>query len=97
MVLFRLSIQNLTDYCEKKSKNTYTGITKISKSDTKYKYQTYFHQDKNRKKKIQQSLNVQYSPPKVSIHLQIQNVTSFGNGVPANVCAGVKGVTVEVI
>lgn len=48
-------------------------------------------------KKIQQSLNVQYSPPKVSIHLQIQNVTSFGNGVSANVCAGVKGVTVEVI
>lgn len=33
--------------------------------------------------------------PKVSIHLQIQNVTSLGNGLSANVCAGVKRVTVE--
>lgn len=90
-----MSIQNLTDYCEKKSKNTYTGITKISKSDTKYKYQTYFHQDKNRKRKIQGTECTVISP-KVIIHLQIQNVTSYGNGVSANVCAGEKGVTVEV-
>lgn len=59
-------------------------ITKVSNPDTKHKYKSYFHQGKNRKK---YSIHWLYSTlPEVNICLQIQNVTSFGNGVSVLCC-----------